>query len=197
MFKMNKTLLSLSVLAAVLCVGTAQAETKIGVVNVQTLLEESPQAKAASKALQDEFAPRQRELQQRQKELQTKQDKLNRDSAVMSDAEKSSLEKELRNGERDLQSKGESFTEELNGRRNEELGKLQTSLLQEVQIYAKANGYDLVVPRNQILFAKDVFDITSQVLQAWQARGGSAAAAPKAAAPAAPATKPAPTTKPQ
>lgn len=112
----------------------------------------------------------------------------------MSDAEKSSLEKELRSGERDLQSRGESFQEELNARRNEELGKLQTSLVQEVQNYAKANGFDLVVPRNQVLFAKDTFDITPQVLQAWQARGGGAgASAPKPAA--APATK-APATKP-
>lgn len=182
MVTMKKTLFPLGILAALLCAGVAQAQVKIGVVNYQTLLEESPQAKAASKALQDEFAPRQRELQQKQKELQAKQDKLNRDAAVMSDAEKSGLEKELRNGERDLQSKGETFTEELNARRNEELGKLQSSLLQEVQSYAKTNGYDLVVPRNQILFAKDSFDITSQVLQSWQARGGAAAPAKPAPA---------------
>lgn len=181
MVTMKKTLFPLGMLAVLLCAGVAQAQTKIGVVNYQTLLEESPQAKAASKALQDEFAPRQRELQQKQKDLQAKQDKLNRDAAVMSDAEKGNLEKELRNGERDLQGKGEAFTEELNARRNEELGKLQTVILQEVQSYAKANGFDLVLPRNQILYSKDSFDITPQVLQAWQARGGAAATKPAAA----------------
>lgn len=177
-------------LAALLAMGVAQAEIKIGVVNVQALLEESPQAKAASQALSDEFAPRQRDLQQKQKELQSKQEKLDRDGSVMSESEKSTLEKDLRNGQRDLQSKGEAFTEELNTRRNEELGKLQNTLLQEVQTFAKSGGYDLVVPSNQVLFAKETFDITSQVLTAWQARGGAAKPAAPAAKPATPATKP-------
>jgi outer membrane protein len=179
-------------LAAFAFTGIAHADTKIGVVNVQALLEESPQAKAASQALQDEFAPRQRDLQQKQKELQAKQDKLNRDGATMTEGDKNTLEKELRNGERDLQAKGESFTEELNSRRNEELGKVQNALLQEVQTYAKANGFDLVVPTNAVLFSKDAFDITTQVLAAWQSHSGSATAKP-AAKPAtpAPATKPA------
>lgn len=190
----TKSLVSVGALA-LLAMGAAQADTKIGVVNVQALLEESPQAKAASQALQDEFAPRQRDLQQKQKELQAKQDKLDRDGSVMSETEKSTLEKDLRNGQRDLQSKGEAFTEELNTRRNEELGKLQTTLLQEVQTFAKAGGYDLVVPSNQVLFAKDTFDITPQVLAAWQAKGGAAKPAAPAAKPATPTTKPSTTTK--
>jgi outer membrane protein len=175
------------VLAAVALVGTfmagsAQAEMKIAVVNFQRLADESPQAKSASQVLQNEFAPRQRELQQQEKNLQTKAEKLNRDGAVMSEKEVTALKKELTKGQSDLQSEGESFTEEVNTRRNEELTKLQALLVTEVTTFAKNGGYDLVIPTSVALFAKDTYDVTAQMLTYLQSRP---LAAPVAAAPAA------------
>jgi outer membrane protein len=68
--------------------GVAHAEMKIAVVNVPRLLDEAPQAKSAMQALQDEFAPRQKEIMAQQKELKAKEDKLNRDGAVMAENER-------------------------------------------------------------------------------------------------------------
>src|SRR5262245_65697562 len=81
----------------------AQAQPKIAVVNVPRLLEEAPQAKAAMQALQEEFAPRQREIAAQQKDLKTKDEKLQRDGAVMAANERRSAEKDLRDGQRELQ----------------------------------------------------------------------------------------------
>jgi outer membrane protein len=159
----------------------AQAEIKMATVNFQRLMDESSQAKAASQTLQDEFTPRQRDLQQRAKDLQTKQEKLNRDGAVMADKEKSTLEKEITKGQRDLQSDGEAFTEEVNNRRNEELNKVQTVLVGEIQTFAKTNGYDLILPNSVAVFAKDTLDVTSQVLTYLQSRPATAPAASKSA----------------
>lgn len=170
----RKLLLVSSALAMFAAV-TAHAEMKIAVVNFQRLGDESPQAKAASQALQNEFAPRQRELQQKEKDLQTKQEKLQRDGATMTEAERSAMEKDLTRGERDLKSQGEAFTEEVNSRRNEELSKLQNSLVQEVQAYAKSNGYDLVIPSSVALYVKDAYDITAQVLSYLQSKPAAGA----------------------
>src|SRR5690349_4054420 len=82
--------------------GVAHAEAKIAVVNVPRLLDEAPQAKSAMQALQDEFAPRQKEIVQQQKDLKAKEDKLNRDGAVMAENERRNAEKDLRDGQRDL-----------------------------------------------------------------------------------------------
>ncbi|HSN71643.1 MAG TPA: OmpH family outer membrane protein [Steroidobacteraceae bacterium] len=151
--------------------GAAHAEIKVGVVNVARLLEEAPQAKAAMQALQDEFAPRQREIVEQQKDLRTKQEKLQRDAAVMAENERRNAERELREGERELARKQSEYLEDLNLRRNEELGKLQRSLLQEVQNFARSGNYDLVVG-DGVLFARDSIDITAQVLAALQKSGG-------------------------
>lgn len=164
---------------------TAHAEVKLATVNFQRLMEESVQAKAASQVLQDEFAPRQRELQQKQKELQGKQEKLSRDGAVMAEKDRATLEKDLTKGQRELQSEGEAFTEEVNTRRNEELNKLQALLVTEVQAFARTGAYDLVIPTSVAVFAKDSFDITAQVLTYLQSRPATA----KPAAAAKPAVK--------
>lgn len=174
------------ILLAALAVGvsaTAHAELKIGVVSVPQLIEESPQAKGAMQALQDEFMPRRREIETQQKELKTREEKLTRDSAVMSESERTKAEKDLRDGQRELQRRQNEYVEDLNVRRNEELGKLQRTLLQEVQTYAKAQGFDLVIG-DGVLFAKEGINITPAVLGNLQARGkGAAPAATPAATP--------------
>jgi outer membrane protein len=165
----NRILIALAV-ALIAPVGVAHAELKVGVVNVARLLEEAPQAKSAMQALQDEFAPRQREIVEQQKDLRAKQEKLQRDAAVMAENERRNVERDLREGERELSRKQSEYLEDLNLRRNEELGKLQRSLLQEVQNFARSGNYDLVVG-DGVLFARDSIDITAQVLAALQKAG--------------------------
>jgi outer membrane protein len=178
-------------LALLAPLGAAHAELKIAVVNVPRLLEEAPQAKASMQALQDEFAPRQRSIVAQQKDLKTKEEKLQRDGAVMAENERRNAEKDLRDGQREMQRKQNEYVEDLNLRRNEELGKLQRSLLQEVQTFARSANYDVVLG-DGVLYVNESMDITAQVLSALQSRYKSGAAAPKPApAPVKPASPPA------
>lgn len=176
----KSSLVALAALAAVALAPAAALaqQPKIGFVNTARLLEESPQARAAQTALEGEFLPRQRELATQQKALQDKEEKLKRDSAVMSEADRAKAERELRDGQRDLARRFNELQEDANLRRNEEFGKVQRSLLQEVQTYARANGYDLVVS-DGVLFASPAMDITAQVVAALKAKGPAAAPAPK------------------
>jgi len=173
---MRMKIVSLSVLllaAGALPLQAAQAQTKIGVVNVARLLQESPQAQAASQALESEFATRRRELETQQKDLKAREDKLQKDGAVMAAAERSSAEKSLREGQREFARKQNEFLEDLNVRRNEVLGQLQRTILQEVQTFAKSAGLDVVV--SEALYASPSVDVTAQVLSALQARKGAPA----------------------
>jgi outer membrane protein len=162
--------------AAALPVGAAEAQARIGVVNVARLLQEAPQAQAASQALENEFASRRRDLENQQKELKAREERLAKDGAVMPDAERRNAERALRDGQRELARKQNEFLEDLNVRRNEALGQLQRTVLQEVQNYAKGAGLDVVVA--DALYASPAVDITSQVLAALQSRRGPAPAKP-------------------
>ena len=161
--------------SALMPLGAAQAQAKIGVVNVARLLQEAPQAQAASQALEGEFATRKRELQTIERDLKTREEKLQKDGATMAEAERRNQEKTLRDNQRDFARKQNEFMEDLNVRRNEALGQLQRTVLAEVQVYAKSAGLDVVVA--DALFASPSVDITAQVLTALQSKGRAAPAA--------------------
>jgi outer membrane protein len=173
-------LLSLSVLAA----PAWAADLRIVVVNYTRLMQESPQAKAAQEALRGEFAGKQKDLQTQQAALKAKEESLQKDGATMTADQRSKLERDLRDGNRDLSQKVTAYQDDFNARQNEELSRLQKALVQEVQVYAQAEKYDLVLA-DGVIFASPTLDITPQVLTALQAQAGAAApaTAPKATAP--------------
>ena len=176
-----KTSLRLSLLAVALVAtamplsrAEAQSAVKIAVVSVPRLLKEAPQAQASMAALQQEFAPRERSIRAKQDEFQERSEKVQRDLAVMSEEERRTAERDLRDSQREIQRLLEEFGEDRNLRVNEELGKLQRSLLKEVQDYARGRGFDLVIG-DGVLFASDAVNITDEILRELQANfeGGS------------------------
>jgi outer membrane protein len=177
-----------------LAVVPAWAEIKLAVVDFQRLAQESPQGKAVMEAMRAEFAPRERTLQAQMQALKAKQDKLQKDGATMTDDQRVRSEKELRDGERDFERSRGELQDDVTARRNEEMSRLQRTLIEEVRTYAKAQNYDVVVSNEAVLYETPGYDITPAVLTALQSRAAAAPAA-KAAAPAAtpaPATAPAP-----
>jgi len=143
-------------------------EMKVGFVNVPVLMERAPQAKVAMDALQEEFAPRQRVIVAKQTELEELTEKVRRDFDVMGETERRNAEKDLRDLQREVTRLQTEFREDLNLRRNEELGQLQRSLLKEVQDYAQTTDYDLVVG-DGVLYASTTVNITELVLRAMEA----------------------------
>lgn len=170
----------------------AQAELKIGVLNYGRLMEESPQGKVLLEQLRVDAAGKQRELQTQAQTLQGKRDKLVKDRATMSPEQLSRTEKDIRDGERDLARRQAEVQDDFNARRNEEMSKLQRSLIEEVQVFAKAQNFDLVIT-DGVIYATPTIDVTVGVLQSLQARGPAAGAAARPVAPAAaPAAPPRP-----
>ena len=160
-----------------LVLAQAAKPLKLGFVNVARLLAESPQANAANRSLENEFAPRQRDLLAKQKAFKDRADKMQKDSAVMGADERRNAENDLRRDERDLARQLEELREDLNNRKNEELGKLRVNLLGEVESFARQGGYDMII--SDALYVSPGLDVTAQVLQALQSRSGAAKAPAK------------------
>jgi outer membrane protein len=170
----------------------AWAELKIGVVDYGRLVEESPQAKSALDSIRTEFTPRQRDLQNQQASLKAKEDRLQKDGATMSPDQRANAEKDLRDGVRELQRKQSEVQDDFNARRNEEMSRLQKTLIEQVRIYAKAQNFDLVIA-DGVIYTTPTIDITPAILAQLQANpGASTASRPKAAAPAPVTTPPKP-----
>lgn len=151
-------------IAATFAAPVSAAELKVGVVHVQKLVAESPQAQQIQEKLQQEFAPRERELMAQQNELKGLQEKFQRDAQVMSESERSNMERRIRDLGRDLQFRVQSLREDAQTRQQEEMGKLQRELGQAVEAFAKAEGYDLILT-DGVAFRKETLDVTDQVLK--------------------------------
>jgi outer membrane protein len=174
----------------------AWADPKIGIVDAQRLMQESPQGKAVSEAMRSEFAPRQRTLQAQEQALKAKQEKLQKDGATMTEEQRTRADKELRDGARDFERARGEFQDDINARRNEEMSRLQRTLGEEVRTYAKSQNFDLVLTAEVVVYAASTYDITPAVLAAIQAHAGvkpsATAPTPPPAPPPAPAPAPAP-----
>ena len=182
--------LGLVLLVGTLVASPAWAELKIGVVDYGRLVEESPQAKVALEAIRTEFTPRQRDLQNQQATLKSKEDRLQKDGATMSPDQRTNSEKDLRDSYRELQRKQQEVQDDFNARRNEEMSRLQKTLIEQVRTYAKAQSFDLVIA-DGVIYTTPTIDITPAILAQLQSSPVAKSAPAKA-----PAAAPAPAPKP-
>ncbi len=144
--------------------GSAQAETRIGFVNLGRVSAEAPQAEAARAKLEEEFAPRDREMAAEQSDIRDLEERLNRDGAVMSEEEQRRLQRDVVSRKRELRRAQDEFREDFNMRRNEELGRLQRQIFDTISAVAEQRDYDLVVS-DGVVYASDQVDITDLVLE--------------------------------
>jgi len=170
-----------------LAAGVQADELKIAVVNYARLMQESPQAKAVQNQLRSEFAGKQQEIQGEQQKLKSKEAQLERDGPTMSAEQRAEAERQLRDGNRMLSERVNEYQDDFNARQNQELSKLQKVLVEQVQDYAHAQKFDLVLA-DGVIFANPTIDITQPILAALQARGATVAT--PSAASSRPAPKP-------
>jgi outer membrane protein len=165
----------LLILVAMLPALPAHAELKIGYVNAARLLEEAPQAEAATQRLKKEFQPREDNLVSLKKELAQLDDQMRRNADVVSESERSKMDRDLREKQRDLRRLQDEFRDDLNFRRNEEIGKLQQLIKQIIEAAAKDEQYDLVL-FDGIAFASPKIDLTDRILERLRMEMAKAAA---------------------
>lgn len=163
MMKFKQLAFSLVLASAFAAAPAMAADTKIGFVNTEKLLREAPLSVAAQKKLEREFAARDQELQKMAKQARDLQSQLDKDGVTMSDSERKNKERDLGNLNRELQRQGREFREDLNLRRNEELGQIQERARKAIQDIARAEKYDLIV--EQAVYFDPKIDITDRVLK--------------------------------
>ncbi len=164
MLRLKKQIYSLCFIILSMLAGAHAADTRIGIVNTAKLLKEAPQAEAARKKLESEFAPRDAKIVELQKLIKVLEDKLSKGAAVMSEAARKKQERKIVSKKRDVKRVREEFTEDFNFRRNEEIGKLQKLVSETILSLAKEKKYDIIL-NESVIYASQQVDITSFVLK--------------------------------
>lgn len=141
------------------------APVKIGVIDIGQLLAGSPKAKAIGEQLKKEFQGREGNMIAADKSIKEKEGKLERNKAVMSEQERSKLEKEVYSGRRDLARMQAEFREDTAIRQREETDKFFKEVRVIVKDIAKAGKYSLIVSAEAAPYWDEQVNITEQVLK--------------------------------
>ena len=147
---------------------TVAGAQNVAFVTMNRILEDSPQAEEAMRELEREFSPRDSELVAEREELQRLRDRLERDGDMMTPSERADLEREFSQRSREFRRAQESFSEDLNVRRNEELAKLQRRINDAIVELARERDIDVILTERNVLYASDRVDITDDILAAMQ-----------------------------
>lgn len=163
---MKKILLTISILVASLIfgMGNAYAELKVGVIDLQQIMQKSNQIATINSQLTKEFKPRQDKILALQKSLQDETDQLSRNSATMTETDRNKLQDKIIADRANLQGMSLSFQRDVNSAQNQGMQKFMTQLNGVVNIIAKENNFDLILQRAGVPFVKTSLDITNQVL---------------------------------
>ena len=156
---------TLAALALSLGVAAVEAaDLKIGFIDAERINRESAPAERAGKLLEKEFAPRQQELQRREGQIKALQGQLEREAMTMSESDRRGKEQELARMGLDFQRLQREFREDLNLRRNQELGSLFERANRVIKQIAEAEKFDLII--QEAVYRSPRIDITDKVLKA-------------------------------
>lgn len=168
-FPLLKSLTAAALTAAAL-VAAAPAmaqEARIAAVNSERILRDSVPAKQAQVKLEQEFSKRDRELQDMAQKIKGMADKLDKDTAVLADADRQRRQREVADLDREFQRKQREFREDLNQRRNEELAQVLERANRVIRQLAEQRKYDLIV--QEAVYVNPRIDITDDVMKALNA----------------------------
>lgn len=162
---MKRMILTVATAVSLAAVSAAQgADLKIGFIDQERITRESAPAERASKQLEKEFAPRAQEIQRREAQIKTLQGQLEKDALTMSESDRRSKEQELGRLTLDFQRMQREYREDLNLRRNQELGALFERANRVIKQIAEAEKYDVIL--QEAVYRNPKIDITDRVLKA-------------------------------
>lgn len=146
-------------------VGIARAEQKTAVVDSQRAMNECEDGLRVQATLKKLFDARQRELDRKQNELQKEREQLEKQrSTLKPDQFQARAEKWQREMEQ-VQQTFVDYNREFQRKQLELTQPIQQKLLQIVTQMAAAEGYDLVVERQTVLFARAELDLTERTIK--------------------------------
>jgi outer membrane protein len=175
-------------LAVSLAVGTAAAQQsmKVAVVDVQRAVMQTEDGLRMQATLKKLFDSRQQELNKKQADLAKQKEEIDKQSKVLS---QQAIQKKVDDWQKqmvELQSTFVEYNKELEKKQREMQEPILDRIMTTIKRIAGTDGFDLIVDRATVAYARSDLDLTDRVIQV--ANGGVAPA------PQAPTKTPAPST---
>lgn len=140
------------------------SSVKIGYVSIDRILNESKLAKDAQAKMQNEFGKREKDVRDDIEKIKSEAARLDKDAAVLSEADRIRKQRELADHDRELQRKQRELMEDTQRRGAEERAKIFEKANQVLKQIVEQKKLDIVV--QDAAYVSPRVDITNEVLQA-------------------------------
>lgn len=142
----------------------SQAEGKIGYVDMNVLINQSPQILAANQTLTSEFEDQNNRISEQEADLQVLENTISKEGNFMTTDKLMELQERARILERQVRRSKEDMKDAITIRNSQLVDDVQNQIKNTVTEYAEANGYDAILI-NAILYANKRIDITDEILR--------------------------------
>ncbi len=156
-------ILAISVLA--LTTPVALAEVKIAVVDVQTAILQSEEAKRLMAQIQTEFKTKEDEIREIQSEAAGMLERAQKDAEVMTESEKRKLQQQIESKNNDFVYLRQKLQREIEERQKELFTGIDAKVQKAIEDLVLEEDYDLIIPRQAALYVGDLYNITRKVTE--------------------------------
>ncbi len=156
-------ILTISVLA--LTTPVALAEVKIAVVDVQTAILQSEEAKRLMAQIQTEFKTKEDEIREIQSEAAGMLERAQKDAEVMTESEKRKLQQQIESKNNDFVYLRQKLQREIEERQKELFTGIDAKVQKAIEDLVLEEDYDLIIPRQAALYVGDLYNITRKVTE--------------------------------
>jgi Outer membrane protein len=146
-------------------VALAQAPQKVAVLDMAAALFNSDKAKQVDEQLKQETAEDEQKIRSLAEQGRGLQEKLQKDAAVLSDADRRKTEEQLQEINVQYQFLIQKVQNLLNERRQQFQQTYAPNLVQAIQEVVEEGNYDLVLRADAVLHFSNAYDITARVTE--------------------------------
>lgn len=151
---------------ALMGTGAALADgAKIGVVDLQKIMQTAPQMKGIQDKLEANFKPRRDKLIAMEESLKGEMEAFKKDSAIMSQMKKKDMEKKIVGLQQQFERDGQQYQQELSTAHNEAMEEFYGKIRTAIAKIAEREKYDVVLQKDAAPFSADKLDVTPQVMK--------------------------------
>jgi outer membrane protein len=173
MSKVKLLLAALGLSASLTVALEAQAPppTKVGVVDLQSVIIKTKDGERAAAELKAKFAPKQAELEKKQQDIQALQTQLRNGQNTMSDENKQKLMRDIDQKSTVLKRDTEDANTDSEQDQQRIMGELVPKILSVLNKYASENGFavvfDISSQQTPVLFASNSVELTRALIDAY------------------------------
>ncbi len=150
--------------------GWAAQALRIGVVDIQQVLNQSQKGQAVKQKLDQERAARQRDLDGRQDEVMKLQADLEKQGPVLSDQAKREKSEALQRKVREVRRLAEDATRDFEKRVREAEVDITREIFAVIQEYGKDQGFTLILERSTVVYGASTVDLTAEVIKRYDGK---------------------------